>query len=208
MCILKIYVCISQRLLQMTRSLIPNPHSIWVRVCICSVESLYMTNLFPGKKYLVQDLLSVHMVRTVQSSTIISYHPKLRRTTAERLYSLINRTGRSVYWSKNFDRSKDPTCLFLCFLWYAMYEWDEAFEILYTYINQLVSTALVTGIIRCIRIFTGTIGSRQREYQGDAGLAHFACTSTLLSEPPRRFPEIRSLCAGDRESCDAGSFCD
>ena len=110
-----------------------------------------MTYLFPGEKYLLQDLLSVHMVRTVQSSTIISYHPKLRRATAERLHSLINRTGRSVYWSKNFARSKDPTCLFLCFLWYAMYEWDEVFEILYAYINQLVSTALVMGIIRCIR---------------------------------------------------------
>ena len=90
------------------------------------------------------------MVRTVQSSTIISCHPELRRTTAEQLHTLINRTGRSVYWSKIFDRSKDPTCLFLCFLWYAMYQWDEVFEILYAHINWLVSMALVKGITHCI----------------------------------------------------------
>ena len=93
------------------------------------------------------------MVRTVQSSTIISYHTKLHRTAAERLHAHIDRTDRSVYWSKLFERSKDPTFLFLCFLWYVMYEWDEVFEVLYGYINQLVSTAtaLVTGIVRCIR---------------------------------------------------------
>ncbi|KAH0826404.1 hypothetical protein J3R83DRAFT_5376 [Lanmaoa asiatica] len=96
-------------------------------------------------KYILQDLLSVHMVRAVQTSTIISYHPKLRSATAEQLHSLINRTGRSVYWQKIFEKSKDPTCLFLCFLWYAMYEWDEVFEILYAHINQLVSTATGDG---------------------------------------------------------------
>lgn len=148
------------------------------------------------------------MVRSAQTSTIISYHPKLRRTTAEQLHRLINRTGRSVYWSKLFERSKDPTCLFLCFLWYAMYEWDEVFEILYAHINQRVSTTLVMGIVRCIVSFTGTTRSRRWRYQGDARLAHFASTPTLLSGPSRRFPEIRSLCAGDCEPRDARSFCD
>lgn len=151
------------------------------------------------------------MVRTVQSSTIISFHPKLRKATAKRLHSLINRTGRSVYWSKNFESSNDPTCLFLCFLWYAMYEWDEVFEVLYSHINQLVSPVLVTrvilGVIRSVRCFTGTIGPRRRKHQEDAGLAHLESTPTVLSEPPRRFPEIRSFCAGDRESCDARPFC-
>ncbi|KAF8550189.1 hypothetical protein OG21DRAFT_1446946 [Imleria badia] len=99
-------------------------------------------------KYILQDLLSVHMVRDVQSSTIISYHPKLRRRTADQLHSLINRTGRSVYWSKNFQRSKDPTCLFLCFLWYAMYEWDEVFEILYSHVNHLEQQVLNSESIR------------------------------------------------------------
>ena len=107
-----------------------------------------MIYLFLGDKYILQDLLSVHMVRHVESNTIISYHPKLRRTTAKQLYSLINRTGNSVYWSKIFEKSKDPTCLFLCFLWYAMYEWDEVFEILYSHINQLVSIALLRDTVR------------------------------------------------------------
>ena len=93
------------------------------------------------------------MVRTVESSTIVSYHPKLRAGTANQLHSLINRTGRSVYWSKLFGRSKDPTCLFLCYLWYAMYEWDEVFEILYTHINSLVSIVFGTGTIRYIHWF-------------------------------------------------------
>ncbi|KAI9457687.1 hypothetical protein HD554DRAFT_2029943 [Boletus coccyginus] len=102
-------------------------------------------------RYILQDLLSIHMVRTVQSSTIISFHPKLRKATAKRLHSLINRTGRSVYWSKNFERSNDPTCLFLCFLWYAMYEWDEVFEVLYSHINQLEQSVLDVENIRKTR---------------------------------------------------------
>ncbi|KAF8123855.1 hypothetical protein EV363DRAFT_1587052 [Boletus edulis] len=99
-------------------------------------------------KYILQDLLSVHMVRNVQSSTIISIHPKSRKKTADQLHSLINRTGRSVYWSKNFVNSKDPTCLFLCFLWYAMYEWDELFETLYSHINELEQKVLNSDNIR------------------------------------------------------------
>jgi len=90
---------------------------------------------------LLQDLLAIHMYRTSATSTIISYHPtsELQRTSAKRLQSLAQRTGDSVYWSKNFAASKDPTFLFLAILWYALYEWDEAFEVLYRYINTLVS---------------------------------------------------------------------
>ena len=138
----------------------PNRHSIWIHVRNCSADSVQIIYLFPGDKYILQDLLSVHMVRTVQSSTIISYHPKLRQRTAKQLHSLINRTGRSVYWTKIFEKSKDPTCLFLCFLWYAMYEWDEVFEILYAHINHLVSMAPVAGIITTFFFFTGTKGSQ------------------------------------------------
>lgn len=90
---------------------------------------------------LLQDLLAIHMYRTSATSTIISYHPssELQRTSARRLQSLVQRTGDSVYWSKIFERSKDPTFLFLAMLWYALYAWDEAFEVLYRYINALVS---------------------------------------------------------------------
>ena len=31
-----------------------------------------------------------------------------------------------------------------------MYEWDEVFETLYSHTNQLVSTALLTMVVRCI----------------------------------------------------------
>lgn len=93
-----------------------------------------------GDKIILQDLLAIHMYRTSTTSTIISYHPssELQRTSAKRLQSLVQRTGDSVYWSKIFDRSKDPTFLFLAILWYALYAWDEAFEVLYRYINALV----------------------------------------------------------------------
>lgn len=94
-------------------------------------------------KYILQDLLAVHMYRTAKTSTIISYHPssELERTSARRLQSLVQRTGDSVYWSKIFERSKDPTFLLLPFLWYALYAWDEAFEMLYNYINALVGNS-------------------------------------------------------------------
>ncbi|KAF8553791.1 hypothetical protein OG21DRAFT_1485136 [Imleria badia] len=90
-------------------------------------------------KVLVQDLLSLHMVRKTTTSTIVSYHPssELQRTSAKLLQSLVKRTGDSVYWSKIFKRSKDPTFLFLAILWYALYAWDEAFEVLFRYINAL-----------------------------------------------------------------------
>ncbi|KAF8841445.1 hypothetical protein BDN67DRAFT_1010645 [Paxillus ammoniavirescens] len=99
-------------------------------------------------KMLLQDLLAIHMVRNTKSSTVISYHPNLRRTSAKRLHHLVQRVGQSVYWSKIFESSKDPTFLFLCFLWYGIYEWDEAFEILYTHINWLEHKVLDTNKIK------------------------------------------------------------
>lgn len=60
-------------------------------------------------------------------------------TSAKRLQSLVQRTGDSVYWSNIFKKSKDPTFHFLAILWYALYAWDEAFEVLFRYINAIVS---------------------------------------------------------------------
>lgn len=95
-------------------------------------------------RILLQDLLAIHIHRTPTTSTIISYHPssELQRTSAKRLQSLAQRTGDSVYWSKIFNRSKDPTFFFLAILWYALYAWDEAFEVLYSYINALVGNSV------------------------------------------------------------------
>ncbi|KAI6131035.1 hypothetical protein EDD16DRAFT_1700414 [Pisolithus croceorrhizus] len=102
---------------------------------------------------LLQDLLAIHMVRRKESSIIISYHPisHLQKTSAKRLQSLVQRTGDSVYWSKLFDRSKDPTFVFLAILWYALYAWDESFEVLYRHINKLESKVLGTNDINLTR---------------------------------------------------------
>ncbi|KAG6331536.1 hypothetical protein ID866_7556 [Astraeus odoratus] len=101
----------------------------------------------------LQDLLAIHMVRSRGTSTIISYHPisSAHRTSAKRLRSLVQRTGDSVYWSKIFARSKDPTFLFLAILWYALYEWDQAFEVLYKHISHLEADVLRTNDINLTR---------------------------------------------------------
>ncbi|KAG2159250.1 uncharacterized protein EDB93DRAFT_275115 [Suillus bovinus] len=87
---------------------------------------------------LLIDLLAIHMIRDKNSSTIISYHPTLPdRTTAKRLYQVMERAGGSVYWNKIFEASEDPTFFFLAILWYALYAWDETFEVLYNRIKDL-----------------------------------------------------------------------
>jgi hypothetical protein len=73
-------------------------------------------------------------------NTIISYHApgKFRATTAKQLCDRFRLTGRSVYWSLIFARSKDPTFTFLSLLWYALYAWDESLEALYNHLCALV----------------------------------------------------------------------
>ncbi|KAG0693594.1 hypothetical protein DFH29DRAFT_1007170 [Suillus ampliporus] len=91
-----------------------------------------------GEHVLLIDLLAVHMIRATDSSTIITYHPSLPgRTTAKRLHQAMVRAGGSVYWNKIFKASRDPTFFFLAILWYALYAWDEAFEVLYLRIKYL-----------------------------------------------------------------------
>lgn len=91
---------------------------------------------------LVQDLLAVHLVRHATTSTIISlHHPTSLReadSPGTRMRTLIQRTDDSVYWSKIFQMSRDPTFLFLAFLWYPLYAWDKAFEELDRHIHVLV----------------------------------------------------------------------
>ncbi|KAF9463267.1 hypothetical protein BDZ94DRAFT_1308998 [Collybia nuda] len=71
--------------------------------------------------YLVQELLAIHMVRSHQSSTIISFHPENpRNTAAKHLQRRIIDAGYSVYWKGILDNTKDPTFLFLLYFWYAL----------------------------------------------------------------------------------------
>jgi hypothetical protein len=64
---------------------------------------------------LLRDLLSVHMVRSIHGSTIISYHPNSEsgRTSAKNLQSRVHLAGKSVYWANIFNHSCDPTFLLL-----------------------------------------------------------------------------------------------
>ncbi|KAG2367562.1 hypothetical protein BDR07DRAFT_1326311 [Suillus spraguei] len=99
------------------------------------------------------DLLAIHMVRGVETSTIISYHPESTwcRTSAKRLHFLMRLVGESVYWQKIFDKSKDPTFLFLAILWYALYAWDESFELLYKHLSELELQVLKANDIELTR---------------------------------------------------------
>ena len=92
----------------------------------------------PENTVLLQDLLAIHMVRSREENIIISYHhhSKLQKTTAKRLQSLVQRTGDSVYWQKIYEKSKDATFVFLAILWYALYAWDEALEVLYAHLSE------------------------------------------------------------------------
>ncbi|KIJ14535.1 hypothetical protein PAXINDRAFT_12635 [Paxillus involutus ATCC 200175] len=76
---------------------------------------------------------------------------RVQRASSKRLHSLLQRTGDSVYWSKIFAKSRDPTFFFLAILWYALYAWDEAFEVLYEYINMLESRVLTTNTLNHTR---------------------------------------------------------
>ncbi|KAG9311749.1 hypothetical protein JVU11DRAFT_7992 [Chiua virens] len=102
--------------------------------------------ILSDKKILLQDLLAIHMVRNTGTNIIISYHHRsdFQKTTAKRLRSLVQRTGDSVYWSKLYDKSKDPTLVFLAILWYALYAWDEALEVLYAHLSETLEARDIT----------------------------------------------------------------
>jgi hypothetical protein len=135
-----------------SRSSIPKHHSRFdVGFALDPFPDLWLisTTYYAGGNILLQDLLAIHMVREVGSSTIISYHPtsSWRRPSAKRLHSLVNRAGQSVYWQKIFTQSKDPTFLFLAIMWYSLYAWDHSFEVLYAHINWLVRSERFLTIV-------------------------------------------------------------
>ncbi|KAF9447468.1 hypothetical protein P691DRAFT_760751 [Macrolepiota fuliginosa MF-IS2] len=101
--------------------------------------------LSTSEKVLFSDIISLHMIRDPEKGhTIISYHApqKFRATTARELRDRFQLTGRSVYWSQLFAKSKDPTFAFLSLLWYPLYAWDEGLEALYNHICALESEVL------------------------------------------------------------------
>lgn len=111
---------------------------------------------FVDQRLLVLDLLSVHLDRNINGSTIISYHPTLNipATTAKFLYERIRFAGiqppgQNVYSQRMFQKSQDPTLILLTFMWHAVYAWDEALESLYKHICWLVSRVLL-WLMGCI----------------------------------------------------------
>ncbi|PPQ76008.1 hypothetical protein CVT24_006539, partial [Panaeolus cyanescens] len=109
--------------------------------------------LSSSNNLLVSDMLSLHIIRSPRTNTIISLqappsHPHLQghnkhpTTGAPTLHSRVFATGRSVYWNHILKASRDPTFLFLSFLWYALYAWDEAFEHLFAHITSLESEVM------------------------------------------------------------------
>ncbi|KAF8062374.1 hypothetical protein FPV67DRAFT_1508215 [Lyophyllum atratum] len=87
---------------------------------------------------LLQELLAIHMVRSSNDNTIISYHPNdSRSTAAKHLQSRVVDAGLSVYWTDILENTEDPTFVLLIYMWYAFYAWDQALEQLYVYISRL-----------------------------------------------------------------------
>ncbi|KAJ8586915.1 hypothetical protein M405DRAFT_883015 [Rhizopogon salebrosus TDB-379] len=97
------------------------------------------------------DLLAIHMIRDVKRSTIIYYHPESKLSSARRLHSLMLLVGQSVYWKNIFSKSNDPTFLLLAILWYALYTWDESFELLYKHVSKLESDVLTESRVEHTR---------------------------------------------------------
>ncbi|KAG6907533.1 hypothetical protein DXG01_008569 [Tephrocybe rancida] len=99
------------------------------------------------RRILVLDLLSVHLIRNVEGSTIISFHPTIDHptTTASWLRDRIRYAGQSVYWQSIFQKSPDPTFVLLTFVWHALYAWDEALEHLYNHICWLETKVISTS---------------------------------------------------------------
>ncbi|KAF9467131.1 hypothetical protein BDZ94DRAFT_1249633 [Collybia nuda] len=101
-----------------------------------------------SRRLLVLDLLSVHLIRKANGSTIISYHHEMddhKTTTAKYLQERIRFAGQSVYWQSIFQKSSDPTFVLVVFLWHAMYAWDEALESLYKHICWLETRVINTS---------------------------------------------------------------
>ncbi|KAJ3534834.1 hypothetical protein NMY22_g6750 [Coprinellus aureogranulatus] len=99
--------------------------------------------------HLLPDFISLHMIRSLHNSTVISCHNgrDYLTTTAEAMHDRFVLTGKSVYWSSIFERTQDATFLLLSILWYVMYSWDEVFEELYKHICFLEAEVVQQMIV-------------------------------------------------------------
>ncbi|KII85915.1 hypothetical protein PLICRDRAFT_115548 [Plicaturopsis crispa FD-325 SS-3] len=98
----------------------------------------------PVARILFLDLLAIHMVRRLDNSIIISYHP-VSAKNAKLLHTKVRAAGESIFWQNIFQGTRDPTFVLLTILWYALYAWDEALEMLYKHICWLESCVISTA---------------------------------------------------------------
>ncbi|KAJ7216584.1 hypothetical protein GGX14DRAFT_442105 [Mycena pura] len=101
--------------------------------------------LHSSDSYLILDLLAVHLIRSTDGNTIISYHDHESDTTAMYLHKRIRYAGQSVYWQNIFQTSPDPTLVLMTFIWHALYAWDEALEHLYAHICYIEAQVINTS---------------------------------------------------------------
>ncbi|KAJ7716036.1 hypothetical protein B0H14DRAFT_3901475 [Mycena olivaceomarginata] len=106
-------------------------------------------HLNSSNRVLLPDILAIHMVRSSDLSTIISYHPPHthQTTAAHVLRTRLLAAGQSVYWNKIFNStiSADPTFVLLALLWYPLYAFDESLEALYLHICWLEGQVIATN---------------------------------------------------------------
>jgi len=123
------------------------------RVGTATIDTQAPLTLRSSDRILLLDLLAIHMVRRQHGSTIITFHPspEWKSTSARYLQSRVRYAGESVYWQTVLTRSRDPTLVLICMLWYALYAWDESLENLYSHLCYLESRVLVTNDIHLTR---------------------------------------------------------
>ncbi|KAG6818314.1 hypothetical protein H0H93_006039 [Arthromyces matolae] len=134
------------------------------------------------RRILVLDLLSVHLIRNSENSTIISYHPEMEHhptTKASYLWERIRYAGQSVYWQIIFQKYPDPTFVLLTFVWHALYAWDEALEHLYNHICWLETKVIKTNDLVLTREFHA-IRSHDLHYELHVVRAYHLYYSSLL----------------------------
>ncbi|KAF6752905.1 hypothetical protein DFP72DRAFT_903974 [Ephemerocybe angulata] len=117
-----------------TRNRGPEPRLQGEELVIDTQKPLPLRSPGSVDQLLKADFVSLHMVRSLRSSTVISCHDKRETTKAETMHERFLLTGKSVYWSSIFEKTQDATFLLLSILWYVMYAWDEVFEALYKHI--------------------------------------------------------------------------
>ncbi|TFK31606.1 hypothetical protein BDQ12DRAFT_707942 [Crucibulum laeve] len=148
---------------------------------------------------LVADLLALHMIRSPNGSTVISYHPpqENRATTAQALHRRFHSTGRSVYWSTIFSEATDPTFVFLSLLWYPLYAWDEAMENLYSHICWLETRVINTNDIQLTQELHAV---RAHLLHYESLLQDFKKTVQFVKDTP--YPGLQQLSADGRHNSE------